>query len=172
MYKLIQSNATRWNSYYMSIGRAPNCKLRIQQFCENHHPKRGEGIENDRLKAHHWFLLEKLHDALEPFYEATLCSEGNSNTLSEWVYTLDYVLDSVDGSKKNTLSVRKRPDGFSAKRSIYGTKKFQTLFAKPPERLKFMPYSNSCPHINRYPYHLDPLNPHLSDHHVGHPDRW
>jgi hypothetical protein len=83
----------------MSIGRALNCKLRIQQFCENHHPKRGEGIENDRLKAHHWFLLEKLHDALEPFYEATLCSEGNSNTLSEWIYTLDYVLDSADGSK-------------------------------------------------------------------------
>jgi len=83
----------------MSIGRALNCKLRIQQFCENHHPKRGEGIENDRLKAHHWFLLEKLHDALEPFYEATLCSEGNDNTLSEWFCTLDYVLDSVDGSK-------------------------------------------------------------------------
>jgi len=83
----------------MSIGRALNCKLRIQQFCENHHPKRGEGLENDRLKAHHWFLLEKLHDALEPFYEATLCSQGNSNILSEWFCTLDYVLDSIDGSK-------------------------------------------------------------------------
>ena len=83
----------------MSIGRALNCKLRIQQFCENHHPKRGEGIENDRLKAHHWFLLEKLHDALEPFYEATLCSEGNSNTLSGWFTTLDYVLDSIYENK-------------------------------------------------------------------------
>ena len=83
----------------MSIGRALNCKLRIQQFCDNHCPKRGEGIENDRLRAHHWFLLEKLHDALEPFYEATLCSEGNNNTLSEWFYTLDYVLDSAEKSK-------------------------------------------------------------------------
>jgi hypothetical protein len=36
---------------------------------------------------------------LEPFYEATLCSEGNNNTLSEWFYTLDYVLDSVNSSK-------------------------------------------------------------------------
>ena len=83
----------------MSIGRALNCKLRIQQFCDNHCPKCGEGIENDRLRAHHWFLLEKLHDALEPFYEATLCSEGNNNTLSKWFYTLDYVLDSIDKSK-------------------------------------------------------------------------
>ena len=48
---------------------------------------------------HHWFLLEKLHDSLEPFYEATLCSQGNNNTLSEWFYTLDYVLDSIDRSK-------------------------------------------------------------------------
>jgi hypothetical protein len=73
--------------------------LRIQQFCDNHCPKRGEGIENDRLNAHHWFLLEKLHDALGPFYEATLCSQGNNNTLSEWFYNLDYVLDSIGKSK-------------------------------------------------------------------------
>src|SRR2546429_9918624 len=83
----------------MSIRRALNCKLRIQQFCDNHCPKRGEGIENDRLRAHHWFLLEKLHDALEPFYEATLCSKGNNNILSEWFYTLDNVLDSAKRSK-------------------------------------------------------------------------
>jgi len=82
----------------MSIGRALNCKLRIQQFCENHHPKRGEGIENDRLKAHHWFLLEKLHDALEPFYETTLCSQGKNNTLSDWFSGLDYILDRIDQS--------------------------------------------------------------------------
>jgi len=36
---------------------------------------------------------------LEPFYEATLCSEGNNNTLSEWFYTLDYLLDSAEKSK-------------------------------------------------------------------------
>jgi hypothetical protein len=83
----------------MSIGRALNCKLRIQQFCDNHHPKRGEGIENDRLKAHHWFLLEKLHDTLEKFYETTLCNEGNNTTLSGWFYSLDYLLDSIDRSK-------------------------------------------------------------------------
>lgn len=44
-------------------------------------------------------MPEKLHDALEPFYEATLCSEGNDNTLSEWFYSLDYVLDCADRSK-------------------------------------------------------------------------
>lgn len=83
----------------MSIGRALNCKQRIQQFCENHRPKRGEGIDNDRLKAEHWCLLEELHTALGPFYAATLCCEGNNKTLSKWFCTLDYVLDSVDASK-------------------------------------------------------------------------
>jgi hAT family C-terminal dimerisation region len=83
----------------MSIGRALKCKLRIQQFCENHIPKRGDGIENDRLNAHHWLLLEKLYDALQPFYDASLCSEGNDNTLSDWFFTLDYVLDSISKTK-------------------------------------------------------------------------
>jgi hypothetical protein len=94
----------------MSIERALKCKFRIQQFCENHIPKRGEGIENDRLNVHHWFLLEKLHNALEPFYEATLYSQGNNNTLSEWFYTLDYVLYSIGNSKSefDTLASENR----------------------------------------------------------------
>jgi hypothetical protein len=92
----------------MSIGRALKCKLRIQQFCENHIPKPGEGIENDRLNAQHWLLLQKLHDALQPFYEASLCSQGNNNTLSDWFYTLDYVLDSIGKTKSEfeTLATR------------------------------------------------------------------
>jgi hypothetical protein len=85
----------------MSIGRALNCKQRIQQFCENHQPKRGEGIDNDRLKAKHWYLLEALHTALGPFYAATLSSEGNNKTLLDWFCTLDYVLDSIDASKNH-----------------------------------------------------------------------
>jgi hypothetical protein len=36
---------------------------------------------------------------LELFYKATLCSKGNDNTLLEWFYTLDYVLNSTDKSK-------------------------------------------------------------------------
>src|SRR5579871_6601675 len=83
----------------MSIGRALNCKMRIQQFCENHNPKHGEGIENDRLKPQHWRLLEKLHDTLGAFYETTLCGEGNNNTLGDWFYSLDYLLDSINSSK-------------------------------------------------------------------------
>jgi hAT family protein len=111
LYKLIQSNVTRWNSYFISIGRALNCKPRIQQFCDSHRPKRGEGIENDRLKAHDWFLLEKLHDALHPFYEATLCSEGNDNTLSNWFYTLDYVLESTGKSENEFQALAEESPG-------------------------------------------------------------
>ena len=85
----------------MSIGRALNCKPRIQQFCENHQPKNGEGIDNDRLKAKHWYLLEALHTALGPFYAATLCSEGNNKTLSDWFCTLDFLLNDIDGSKNH-----------------------------------------------------------------------
>ena len=56
-------------------------------------PKRGEGIESDRLTTHHWFLLEKLSSVLQPFYEATMCGQGHKHTLYRWFTTLDWLLD-------------------------------------------------------------------------------
>ena len=41
---------------------------------------------------------------MHPFNEATLCSEGNDNTLSDWFYTLDYVLEST-GKSENEFQV-------------------------------------------------------------------
>lgn len=38
---------------------------------------------------------------MHPFYEATLCSEGNGNTLSDWFFTLDYVLKSTGESEND-----------------------------------------------------------------------
>lgn len=93
MLELIQSNATRWNSYFSSIVRAINCRSRIQRFCDTHMPKRGEGIENDRLTTHHWFLLEKLSSVLQPFYEATMCGQGHKHMLYRWFTTIDWLLD-------------------------------------------------------------------------------
>jgi len=56
-------------------------------------PKRGDGIENDRLTSHHWFLLEKLSSVLQPFYKATMCGQGHKHTLYRWFTTLDWLLD-------------------------------------------------------------------------------
>lgn len=91
--ELIQTNATRWNSYFMSIVRALNCRKRIEEFCNTHAPKKGPGIENERLLPHHWILLEKLESSLHPYYEATLCNEGKTDTLKQWFITMDWILD-------------------------------------------------------------------------------
>lgn len=44
-------------------------------------------------------MLQELHNALGPYYAGTLSSEGNSKTLMDWFYTLDFILDSTDASK-------------------------------------------------------------------------
>ena len=58
-------------------------------------PKRGEGLENDRLTPHHWFLLEKLSSVLQPFYEATMCGQGHKHTLSRWFTAMNWLLNCI-----------------------------------------------------------------------------
>ena len=72
----MQSQATRWNSYFISIGRALNVKERIQIFCDQYEPPAGQkDLSENRLSARHWEELEHLHDQLEAFYEGTLMTE-------------------------------------------------------------------------------------------------
>src|SRR5579871_1202302 len=82
MKQLIQSNDTRWNSYFMSICQALNCRKRIKQYITDCEP----------LTCHDWTVLEKIHSALHPYYEATLCNEGNHNYIGHWFVTIDFLL--------------------------------------------------------------------------------
>ncbi|OCK90700.1 uncharacterized protein K441DRAFT_578598, partial [Cenococcum geophilum 1.58] len=62
-------------------------------FCDTHIPKRGEGIKNDRLIIYHWFLLKKLSSVLQPFYKATIYSQGYKYTLYRWFTTIDWLFN-------------------------------------------------------------------------------
>jgi len=55
--------------------------------------KRGEGIKNNRLTTHHWFLLKKLSSVLQPFYKATIYSQGHKHMLYRWFTTIDWLLN-------------------------------------------------------------------------------
>ena len=55
-------------------------------------PKKGDGIDKDRSGPGHW-LLDRLHDVLHSFHEATLCSEGKQDHLGQWVVTMDWLLN-------------------------------------------------------------------------------
>ena len=83
-YQLVQSQQTRWNSYFISIGRALNVKERIQIFCDQYEPGQGQkDLLEDHLSPQHWKELEHLHDQLETFYEGTIMTEGKNSTLAD-----------------------------------------------------------------------------------------
>jgi len=69
-------------------------------------PKRGEGIENDTLTTHYWFLLEKLSSVLQPFYKATMCGQGHKHTLYRWFTTMDWLLGCLFNTKEDFKELR------------------------------------------------------------------
>ncbi|KAK8912230.1 hypothetical protein VCV18_012721 [Metarhizium anisopliae] len=97
---LIQGQQTRWNSYFMSIGRVLNVKERIQIFCDQYEPGQGQkDLSEDRLSSMHWKELEHLHDQLETFYEGTMMTEGRNATLADHFQTLDWLLNEIQVAK-------------------------------------------------------------------------
>ncbi|KAK8912270.1 putative AC transposase [Metarhizium anisopliae] len=100
MAELIQGQQTRWNSYFMSIGRVLNVKERIQIFCDQYEPGQGQkDLSEDRLSSMHWKELEHLHDQLETFYEGTMMTEGRNATLADHFQTLDWLLNEIQVAK-------------------------------------------------------------------------
>jgi hAT family C-terminal dimerisation region len=77
----------------MSIGRALNCRRRIQQYVAEY------DIGNcDVLSRHDWKVLEKVHSSLHCYYEATLCCQGNNHSLGRWFSTLDFLFSRSHGA--------------------------------------------------------------------------
>jgi hypothetical protein len=77
----------------MSIGRALNCRRRIQQYITEY------DIGNcDVLSRHDWKVLEKVHSSLLCYYEATLCCQGNNHSLDRWFSTLDFLFSRSHGA--------------------------------------------------------------------------
>lgn len=89
VYKLVQDNATRWNSYYACARRALDLQNDIDEFIlqeqlsfeskrrresSSHRPT----IVNDKLDADDWHTIGLFVDLLKPFKDATLRLEGHS----------------------------------------------------------------------------------------------
>ncbi|KAG7413394.1 putative AC transposase [Fusarium oxysporum f. sp. raphani] len=94
--ELVQSQSTRWNSYFLSIGRALNVKERIQLFCDQYEPPQSDrDVLDQRLSPRQWDELGHLHDQLETFYEATVMNEGRRWTLADHFQSLDWLMDEI-----------------------------------------------------------------------------
>ncbi|KAM5529351.1 transposase-like protein [Fusarium oxysporum f. sp. phaseoli] len=98
--ELIQSQQTRWNSYFTLIGRALNVKERIQVFCDQYEAGQSQkNLTEDRLSEQQWDELAHLHDQLEMFYDGTLSTEGRLSALVDHFQTLDWLLNEIQEAK-------------------------------------------------------------------------
>ncbi|PWO19522.1 hypothetical protein PtrARCrB10_11976, partial [Pyrenophora tritici-repentis] len=68
-------NRTRWNSWYYFISRAKRMKPQIVEFMFQHEVALGD----NRLTGEDWQILDRAHEFLETFAEATLYAEGKSS---------------------------------------------------------------------------------------------
>ncbi|KAF5703911.1 restless-like transposase [Fusarium mundagurra] len=98
--ELIQSQQTRWDSYFTSIDRALNVKERIQVFCDQYEAGQSQkSLTEDHLSEQQWDELARFHDQLETFYDRTLSTEGRFSTLADHFQTLDWLLKEIQQAK-------------------------------------------------------------------------
>jgi hypothetical protein len=73
--RLVQDNATRWNSAYSMINRALKKRANVERFIEAsiYEINKNKIVPlEDRLTNENWLILEETNSILEPFYLQTL----------------------------------------------------------------------------------------------------
>jgi hypothetical protein len=88
------------------ITRSLELKDRIDRFSKAwlHHTPKEKVLVANKLKVQHWKQLDRIQDALSTFEVATMDSQGNCRTLSDWYPTISFILDTIDGFKMDFAS--------------------------------------------------------------------
>jgi hypothetical protein len=87
-------NRTRWNSWYYLISRAKRMKPQIVEFMLQHEAALGV----NRLTGEDWQILDRAHQFLETFAEATLYAEGKSS-ISQSLLVIEILLKKFEDEK-------------------------------------------------------------------------
>lgn len=80
--------ATRWNSWYRLIDTLLRHRSAIVIWLMENIDR----IEDNHLEKDDWDILQKTHEFLKAFNQATLATEGRFTTLSDSMMTLDVLL--------------------------------------------------------------------------------
>lgn len=92
---LSRDNSTRWNSWYKMISSAIPLSDAIDIFFH----RRPESTL-DKLQPEDWTHLQKMQDFLVFFNDATISSEGRTDTLECVLPTMDFLLECFEEWKK------------------------------------------------------------------------
>jgi hypothetical protein len=90
-------NDTRWNSWYLMLLTALKPKVRnaLLQYIDKYYDE----VKNDYLSPEEWHTLEETSQFLQPFYRATLETEGDCATIDRTLYTMDILIKHFSRSK-------------------------------------------------------------------------
>ncbi|ODQ72369.1 hypothetical protein LIPSTDRAFT_71900 [Lipomyces starkeyi NRRL Y-11557] len=90
-------NETRWNSWYLMLVTAlkSNVRTALHQYVDNWYTV----VKEDYLSPDDWQTLEETATFLQPFYRATLETEGDKATLDRTLYTMDILVRHFRRSK-------------------------------------------------------------------------
>ena len=81
------SNKTRWNSWYRMLNVALAKRSGIERYCQNHET----ALQKDELSPDDWRRLRTIEEFLEPFYLATLFTEGHLATIDRVLFMMDVI---------------------------------------------------------------------------------
>jgi hypothetical protein len=81
-------NRTRWNSWYLMLTVALTLRSAIDEYCQNHELD----LEDDELTPEDWRRLRMIEEFLEPFYDATLYTEGDCAAIDRVLFTMDILI--------------------------------------------------------------------------------
>jgi hypothetical protein len=81
-------NRTRWNSWYLMLTVALTLRSAIDEYCRNYELD----LEDDELTPEDWRRLRTIEEFLEPFYDATLYTEGDCAAIDRVLFTMDILI--------------------------------------------------------------------------------
>lgn len=85
-----KENSTRWNSWHGTLDSILRLEIRqaIDIFIDEN-----PSLEEDTIERHKWKLLEKIQKILTAFLIATKATEGQGDTLTKVLPSIDFLLD-------------------------------------------------------------------------------
>jgi hypothetical protein len=100
--KVPLDNRTRWNSWFLMLVIAVEKAGAIDTYTKNHFPT----LEADYLTPQHWKRLYTIKEFLQPFYRATLETQGDSATIDKVLWTMDILIQHFEGALVSKLYLK------------------------------------------------------------------
>jgi hypothetical protein len=100
--KVPLDNRTRWNSWFLMLVIAVEKAGAIDTYTKNHFPT----LEADYLTPQHWKRLRTIKEFLQPFYRATLETQGDSATIDKVLWTMDILIQHFEGALVSKLYLK------------------------------------------------------------------